>query len=202
MKGLGKLDRFWKRGFDVAAAAAGLVLTGWIIILAYVIASIDTGKNGFYIHKRIGKNGNLFGVIKIRTMRENDSYRTNVTTDRDPRVTFWGRLFRKTKIDELPQLINVLYGDMSFVGPRPDVAGFADNLSGENQIILTVRPGITGPATLKYRREENILASVSDAERYNAEVLYPDKVRLNREYVENYSFWKDIGYIFRTVLQW
>lgn len=125
---------------------------------------------------------------------------TNVTTDKDPRITRLGRFFRKTKIDELPQLINVFLGQMSFVGPRPDVPGFADKLTGDDRIILTVRPGITGPATLKFRDEEKLLAAQSDPERYNREVIYPEKVRLNREYVENYSFWQDIKYIFQTIL--
>ena len=103
------------------------------------------------------------------------------------------------KIDELPQLFNVLIGQMSFVGPRPDVPGFADQLKGNDRIILTVRPGITGPATLKYRNEEELLASVTDPEEYNAEVVFPDKVRLNREYVENWSFARDIRYIWATI---
>jgi len=109
-------------------------------------------------------------------------------------------LFRKTKLDELPQLIHVLLGQMSFVGPRPDVPGYADKLEGDDRIVLTVRPGITGPATLKYRDEESLLAAQEDPEPYNNEILWPDKVRLNREYVENWSFWRDLYYIGRTVL--
>lgn len=124
---------------------------------------------------------------------------TTVTTANDPRVTRWGRFWRMTKIDELPQLINVLKGDMSLVGPRPDVPGFADHLEGDDRIVLSVRPGITGPATLKYRKEEEILAGVDNAEAYNREVIFPDKVRLNREYVQNWSFSKDLWYIWRTV---
>ena len=124
---------------------------------------------------------------------------TTVTTDNDPRITPLGKLFRKTKIDELPQLLNVLVGDMSLVGPRPDVPGFADKLEGEDRIILSVRPGITGPATLKYRNEEEILAAQEDPERYNLEVIYPDKIKINREYVEHYSFAKDLRYILHTL---
>lgn len=132
-------------------------------------------------------------------MRSDSFFQTTVTTDTDPRITRLGRFFRKTKLDELPQLIHVLLGQMSFVGPRPDVPGFADNLSGDDRIILSVRPGITGPATLKYRNEESILAGQDDPERYNDEVIFPDKVRLNKEYVENYSFRKDIKYIWQTI---
>lgn len=132
-------------------------------------------------------------------MRNVPSINTTVTALNDPRITPLGHFLRKTKIDELPQLINVFLGHMSFVGPRPDVAGFADKLTGEDRIILWVRPGITGPATLKYRKEEEFLAGQDDPERYNDEVIFPDKVRLNREYVANYSFWKDIKYIYQTI---
>jgi hypothetical protein len=117
----------------------------------------------------------------------------------DPRITRIGRLLRKTKLDELPQLVHVLFGQMSFVGPRPDVPGYADKLKGEDRVILSVRPGITGPATLKYRDEEALLAAQDDPERYNNEVLWPDKVRLNRQYVQNWSFWTDIRLILKTL---
>lgn len=177
----------------------GLCLIWWIILISYLLASIDTHANGFFIQKRVGRNGNLFSFVKLRTMRRDPSFKTNVTTDRDPRITKLGRFFRKTKLDELPQLIHVLLGQMSFVGPRPDVPGFADQLQGKDSIILTVRPGITGPATLRYRNEEVLLDKQDDPERYNSEILYPDKVKLNKEYVENYSFWKDITYIWQTI---
>ena len=132
-------------------------------------------------------------------MREVPSFDTVVTTSHDPRITRLGRILRKTKIDELPQLINVFLGQMSFVGPRPDVPGFADKLVGPDRIILTIRPGITGPATLKYCKEEELLALQTDPEQYNLEVIFPDKVRINREYIEHYRFWNDIKYILQTV---
>ena len=141
----------------------------------------------------------MFRVINIRTMRVGTGLDTTVTTGHDPRITPLGRFFRRAKIDELPQLINVLLGQMSFVGPRPDVPGYADALEGEDRVILTVRPGITGPATLKYRDEETLLAGVDDPERYNRDVIFPDKVRINREYVQQWSLRKDLGYIWRTV---
>ncbi len=193
------IQRFLKRAFDVLASALGLALTGWIIILAYIAASIDTKRSGFFTQERIGRGGMPFKVIKIRTMRNLPSINTTVTALNDPRITPLGRFLRKTKIDELPQLINVFLGQMSFVGPRPDVAGFADKLTGEDRIILWIRPGITGPATLKYRGEEELLAGQDNPEKYNDEVIFPDKVRLNREYVVNYSFWKDIKYIYQTI---
>ena len=132
-------------------------------------------------------------------MRDIPEFNSNVTTDRDPRITKIGRFFRKTKIDELPQLINVLKGDMSFVGPRPDVPGYADRLQGEDRIILSVKPGITGPATLKYKNEEEILAKVDNPEKYNDEVIWPDKVRINKEYIKNWSLKRDIIYILKTI---
>lgn len=198
-QGLSSFNQFLKRGFDFVTSSIGLILTGWLILLAYIAASIDTRKSGFFTQTRIGKHGKPFTVIKIRTMCYIPSIDTTVTTTHDPRITPLGRLFRKTKIDELPQLINVFFGHMGFVGPRPDVPGFADMLTGDDRVILSVRPGITSPATLKYKNEEEILAAQGDPEKYNREVLFPDKVKLNREYVENYSFINDIKYIFQTI---
>ena len=171
----------------------------WLILIVYILATIDTRKSGFFIQERVGKDGKLFKVIKIRTMRDVPDVNTTVTRENDPRITRLGRFWRKTKIDELPQLINVLLGQMSFVGPRPDVPGFADQLTGPDRIILTVRPGITGPATLRFRNEEQLLAQQDDPEAYNRKVIWPEKVRLNREYVENYSFRQDIKYILQTL---
>ena len=188
-----------KRGFDILLSAFGLLLLGWLILLTYVMARIDTGASGFFRQERVGRFGRTFKVIKLRTMRDDASISTTITTGSDPRITRLGRILRKLKIDELPQLINVLVGQMSFVGPRPDVPGYADQLQGEDRIILSVRPGITGPATLRYRDEEALLASVNDPEDYNRTVVYPEKVRLNREYVGNWSFWQDIRYILATL---
>lgn len=194
------MDRAVKRSFDIVVATVGLLLTWWLILLAYAAASADTKKSGFFTQTRVGKDGELFKVIKIRTMRDNPSFTTTVTSVDDPRITSLGSFLRRTKIDELPQLINVLFGQMSFVGPRPDVPGFADELSGADGVILSVRPGITGPATLRFRNEEEILAGQPDPEKYNREVIFPEKVRLNREYVTNYSFRQDLRCIFQTVL--
>jgi lipopolysaccharide/colanic/teichoic acid biosynthesis glycosyltransferase len=116
------------------------------------------------------------------------------------RITKSGALFRKTKIDELPQLFNVLFGSMSFVGPRPDVVGFADMLEGEDRIILSIRPGITGPASLKYKDEESLLAEQENPEQYNRDVIWPDKVKINRVYIREWSLRKDVDYIKKTVL--
>lgn len=193
-------EKFYKRIFDICCSFVGLAFLWWLILLAFVISTIDTRQNGFFTQTRVGRNGKIFKVIKTRTMRQVEGVNTTVTAKMDPRITRMGAILRKTKIDELPQLINVLLGHMSFVGPRPDVPGFADRLPEEDRtIILSVRPGITGPATIKYRSEEEILASVDDPETYNQEVIYPDKVRINKEYVENYSFINDLRYIWATV---
>jgi len=194
-----RLQRVNKRAFDVVCSLAGLLLFGWLILLAWLLSCWDTGRNGFFIQERIGQHGRRFKLIKIRTMRPSKDVRTNVTTAKDRRITRLGAFFRKWKIDELPQLFNVLKGDMSLVGPRPDVPGFADRLRDEDRIILSVKPGITGPATLKYRDEEILLAEQEDPERFNRERIFPDKVRLNREYVENYSFWRDCRYLWWTI---
>jgi lipopolysaccharide/colanic/teichoic acid biosynthesis glycosyltransferase len=115
------------------------------------------------------------------------------------RITKNGKFFRDTKIDELPQLFNVLFGTMSFVGPRPDVEGYADKLEGEDRLVLTVRPGITGPASLKYKNEEDILAKVDNPKEYNDKVIWPDKVKINMEYIQNWSLKKDIEYIVKSI---
>lgn len=189
-----------KRSFDIFLALSGLVLFGWSILLCWVIATIDTRKNGFYVQNRVGKDSHLFPIIKIRTMRPVNGITTVVTSSKDPRITRIGAWFRRSRLDELPQLINVLLGHMSFVGPRPDVEGFADILKGEDRIILSVRPGITGPATLFFLHEEDLLAKVDHPERYNRKVIYPAKVKINRCYIDGYSFGKDVLYLAATFL--
>jgi len=202
--GIRAWQAFIKRTFDLAGSIIGLILTGWLIALAYVVSTIDTGKSGFFVQKRVGIYGRIFKLIKIRTMRERNDIKTNVTTRSDPRITKLGAFIRRYKIDELPQLINILLGHMSFVGPRPDVPGFADKLIGNDRVILSVRPGITGPATLKYRDlkyrdEEEILASKENPEEYNQKVIFPEKVRINKKYVENYHLRDDFYYIWYTI---
>lgn len=199
--GLSTWQRALKRSFDIVGATIGLVATSWIILAAYGIARMETGLSGFFVQERVGRHGKIFRVIKIRTMRPIDGINTSVTTGTDPRITRSGRFFRRTKIDELPQLINVLKGEMSFVGPRPDVPGFADNLQGDDRVVLSLRPGITGPATLHFRNEEELLARQPDPERFNQEIIYPEKVRLNRQYVENYRFIDDLRFIWQTIFR-
>ena len=197
---LSPVQSLLKRSFDFLVALVGLIAVWWIILFAYIAATLDTRSSGFFIQKRVGKGGKIFKVVKIKTMRPDNETTTTVTRSGDPRITSLGRFFRKTKIDELPQLWNVLIGEMSFVGPRPDVPGYADLLVGEDRAVLSLRPGITGPATLKYRDEEEILALQDDPERYNREVIYPDKVKINIQYIRDWSFWGDLRYIVDTVV--
>ena len=149
--------------------------------------------------KRIGQHGKLFTMYKFRSMTVNHSG-SSISVKGESRITPLGAKLRKYKLDELPELWNVLIGDMSFVGPRPDVPGYADKLEGEDRRILLLKPGITGPASLKYRNEEELLAQQEDPQKYNDEVLFPNKVRINIEYLDNWSFWNDIKIIIYTIL--
>jgi lipopolysaccharide/colanic/teichoic acid biosynthesis glycosyltransferase len=199
-EGLSARQRFVKRGFDLLGSATGLLLAGWLIALGYLLAAVASRRNGFFVQARVGYRGRLFPLLKLRTMRDIPGFTTSVTTARDHRITPVGRWLRRTKMDELPQLINVLLGQMSFVGPRPDVPGFADRLEGEDRVVLSLRPGITGPATLAFRCEEELLAAQEDPERFNREVIWPEKVRLNRAYLEQWSLRGDLFYLWRTVV--
>jgi len=190
-----------KRLFDFLISLIGLLAFAPVIVIAWCIATLDTRSNGFYFQKRIGQNGKPFYLVKIKTMKKVEGIDTTITTTSDVRITRSGAFFRTTKIDELPQLWNVLSGKMSFVGPRPDVPGYADKLEKEDRIILSVRPGITGPAAIKYRDEEELLQSQADPQRYNDDIIYPDKVRINKEYVMKYSFIKDVKYILKTIFK-
>lgn len=191
-----RTDRTIKRAFDILVAALGLLVASPVIVVAAMLARRDTNASGFFWQDRIGRGGCPFRLVKIRTMRPNSG--SSVTTRGDARITPLGARLRRYKIDELPQLWNVLRGDMSLVGPRPDVRGYMDRLEGEARALLDLRPGITGPATLKYRDEEALLAGVPDPIAMNDEVIWPDKVRINLEYMRNYSFFRDLRYILAT----
>ena len=187
-----------KRGFDIVFSFFGLILCTIPIIILLFIATTSTKRFGLFFQKRVGRHAKLFKIFKIRTMKH--PYDDNFITLRDdPRLTNVGKIIRKYHLDELPQLFNVLIGDMSFVGPRPDVAGYADLLQGEDRIILSVRPGITGPATLKFKNEEDLLANQSDPKAFNDEVIWQEKVRINKEYIKNWTLLGDINYLFKTI---
>ena len=218
---------FIKVIFDRLVAVLGLLVTWPILIVTAVLIKIKMpGGPAFFCQKRVGKDGKLFTCHKFRTMTVKHSGST-VSVAGDSRITPLGAKLRHYKIDELPGLWDVLIGNMSFVGPRPDVPGYADTLKGDDRDVLKLRPGITGPATLKYRVEDEMIAEfveqikngknehVANLENhpdfsimtdqeiavwYNDNVIYPDKVRLNCYYYRNYSFWKDIQMIMCTVL--
>lgn len=185
-----------KRVFDVIVSFFGLLVFIIPIIFMVFIARIETGLSGLFIQKRVGKNGNYFYMFKIRTLKENKNHTLQELISQ---TTFFGKLLRRSKLDELPQLINVLKGDMSLVGPRPDISGYADKLTGSDRIILSVRPGITGPATIKYKNEEEILLKQTNHQQFNDTVIWPDKVKINKDYVENWSFLKDLKYIYQSI---
>ena len=213
--------------FDRVAALCGFLLIWWVFPLVAILIKIKMpGGPAFFCQKRVGRGGKLFTCHKFRTMMVKHSGST-VSVAGDNRITPFGAKLRHYKIDELPGLWDVLIGNMSFVGPRPDVPGYADKLQGADRDVLKLRPGITGPATLKYRVEDEMIAefveqikegkneqvakfenlpdftSMSDQEIavwYNDNIIYPDKVRLNCYYYRNYSFLKDIQMIFATVL--
>lgn len=185
--------------FDrVFAFVALLVLSPVFIVVALWITITSKG-SPFFTQKRVGLGGKLFSIIKFRTMVNGGDLITITSAD-DPRITKPGGFLRKWKLDELPQLVNVLIGDMSFVGPRPDVPGYADLLLGEDRRILSVRPGITGPATLKYYNEEEILAMVENPIEFNDKVIFPDKVKINLAYIKQQSFVGDMKIIIFTLL--
>ena len=191
---------FLKWVFDRLVSFIGLLFL-WpvLIVVACLIRWKMPGGPVLFTQKRVGQHGRLFTMYKFRSMTVDHSG-SSVSVAGESRITPLGQKLRRFKLDELPELWNVLIGDMSFVGPRPDVPGYADQLKGHDRDILKLKPGVTGPATLKYRDEEELLAKVEDPQKYNDEVIYPDKIRLNLYYLEHYSFVKDIQMIFCTVL--
>lgn len=200
--------------FDRLFSLVGLLFLWPLLVVVAILIKIKMpGGPAIFVQKRVGKDGNLFTCHKFRSMTVKHSGST-VSVAGDSRITPLGVVLRHYKIDELPGLWDVFVGNMSFVGPRPDVPGYADKLVGEDRIVLRLRPGITGPATLKYRLEDEMISayvlkkqqegdlrSVQEiAEEYNDRVIYPDKVRINKYYYEHYSFMKDIQMIICTVL--
>ncbi len=186
--------------FDRLMALIGLlVLWPVLLVVAILIRIKMPGGPVIFKQRRVGRNGKLFTMYKFRSMTVGHGG-SSVSVAGESRITPLGAKLRHYKLDELPELWNVLIGDMSFVGPRPDVPGYADQLKGKDREVLKLRPGITGPASLKYRDEEDLLANQADPQKYNDEVIFPDKVRINLYYLHHYSFIKDIQMIFCTVL--
>ena len=191
---------FFKLVFDRGASLFGLIfLFPVLLVIALLIRIKMSGGPIIFKQQRVGQYGRLFTMYKFRSMMVNHSG-SSISIQGESRITPLGAKLRKYKLDELPELWNVLIGDMSFVGPRPDVPGYADKLEGENRRVLLLKPGITGPASLKYRNEEELLAQQEDPQKYNDEVLFPDKVRINIEYLDHWFFWNDIKIIIYTIL--
>lgn len=181
-------------------ALIGLICLSPVLLVTWILIHVKMPDGpAIFKQKRVGRNAKTFTMYKFRSMSAHHGG-SSVSVAGESRITPLGAKLRKYKIDELPELWNVLIGDMSFVGPRPDVPGYADNLEGENRNILRLRPGITGPASLKYRDEEELLAKQENPQEYNDKVIYPDKVRINLYYLSHYSFIMDIKMIVATVL--
>lgn len=199
---------FLKWLFDKLASLFGLLFLSPVLLVVAILIKVKMPGPVLFCQKRVGQYGKLFTVYKFRSMTvkaeasvaSRDSDATSIASTEQNRITPLGEKLRRYKLDELPELWNVLKGDMSFVGPRPDVPGYADQLQGKERDILKLKPGITGPASLKYRNEEELLASVDNPAQYNDEVIFPDKVKLNLYYLKHYSFIKDIQMIICTVL--
>lgn len=187
-----------KRSFDVSIAFFALIVLLFPLFLLLLVSGLDLGLSGLFTQKRVGREGKLFKMYKIRTLKGNKSHTLEEISTHQ---THFGSWLRRTKLDEIPQLFNVLIGDMSLVGPRPDVPGYADKLKGDDRLILKVRPGITGPATLKYKNEDLLLQEKEEAKKFNDEVIWPDKVKINKEYIKNWSFFKDLKYIYKSIIK-
>lgn len=197
--GISRSNALIKRCFDIGVAAILLVILAIPMIVLLIGARFTSGDTGLFRQKRIGLYGEAFTLLKIRSMGKAANITTNVTVSSDPRITTFGKFIRGTKMDEFPQLINVLRGDMSFVGPRPDVEEVYSGLD-ENQLrVLSVRPGITGPASIRFKAEEELLDASDDPIRYNREVIFPEKIRINLEYIDKYNFLTDLTLMLKTV---
>ena len=187
--------------FDRVVSLLGLLVLWPVLLVVAVLVRVKMpGGPVIFTQQRVGRYGRLFTMYKFRTMTVAHGG-SSISVAGESRITPLGAVLRRYKLDELPELWNVLIGDMSFVGPRPDVPGYADKLQGEDRLILNLRPGITGPASLKYANEEEVLAQVADARWYNDHVIFPDKVKINLDYYYHNTFIGDIKLIFQTIFR-
>ncbi|MBE0390242.1 sugar transferase [Flavobacterium sp. PL002] len=180
-----------KKIFDFVFGLLSLLFFSWFIFICWLMAAFDTKSNGLFVQERIGQFGLKFKIYKLRTIKK-DSVPQQIS-----RI---GQFLRKFKLDELPQLINILKGNMSFVGPRPDVAGYYDRLVGESRKIMALKPGLTSEASLKYRNEEQLLRKLDAPLNYNDTIIFPDKVQLNLAYFYNHTFFGDLKIIIKTIV--
>lgn len=181
-----------KRFFDVVFSILTLVLLFWIILITWIIAALDTRTNGIFTQERIGQYGKSFRIYKFRTVQK-------IHDSGELQISRMGRMLRNFKLDELPQLFNVLKGEMSIVGPRPDISGYYDLLQGEHRKILELKPGLTSLASLKYYNEDQLLEKQSSPLVYNDQVLFPDKVKMNLKYYYHQSLCGDLKIIIKTI---
>ena len=187
---LSKKQKLMKRFVDIIGSCIGIVIFAIPIFILIVISSIVHQEFGVFFQKRVGENAKLFTIYKIKSMR----------FKKESAITSFGNFIRKTKLDELLQVFNVFFGQMSIVGPRPDILGYADKLKGEDKIILSVKPGLTSLAALKFSTEEQLLKSQNNPSEYNDFVLWPQKVALNKQYITNWSLLNDFKVIGKTIL--
>ena len=192
-------QHFFKRLFDILASGLGLLVLNPLFLILAIWIKLDSKGPVFYRQVRVGKDNKDFRIFKFRSMRVGSDKGSLVTIGgRDPRITRSGYIIRKLKLDELPQLINVFVGDMSLVGPRPEVRHYVNYWTPEQMHVLDVRPGITDPASIKFRNENELMEQAQDPEDYYINVIMQEKLKLYLEYVEHHSFWGDIGLIFKT----
>ena len=181
----------WKKNiFDKLLGITLLVFLFPILLISFILASVDTSSFGIFTQERIGQWGKPFVIFKLKTMHP-----------KTRKISRIGAFLRKTKLDELPQLLNILLGDMSFVGPRPDIAGYYDQLQGDDRRVLALKPGLTSEASLKYSNEEYLLAQQENPLQYNDEIIFPDKIKMNINYLENHNFLLDLKIITQTILK-
>lgn len=176
-----------KRLFDVFFSLVLIIILSPVLLLGFILASVDTKTNGLFVQERIGQYGKKFKIFKLRSINGQN------------KISRFGQFLRKSKIDELPQLLNILSGDMSVVGPRPDIPGYYDLLEGENRKILELKPGLTSEASIKYKDEEAQLEAQNNPLEYNDKVIFPDKIKMNLEYYHKKNFWLDLKIIFKTI---
>lgn len=181
--------KYWKVVLDFIFAVILIIFLMPLLIILFVISSLDTSSNGIFFQKRIGQYGKPFTIFKFKTINEEKRTCSKI-----------GQMFRKLKLDELPQLFNILKGEMSFVGPRPDIEGYYDILSGTDRKVLELKPGLTCEASIKYRDEEILLKKQKNPLAYNDEILFPNKVKMNLDYFENMSFKNDVKILFKTLI--
>ena len=188
-----------KRLFDIVASGCGLIVLSPVFLILAIWIKLDSPGPVFYRQVRVGRGNRDFRIFKFRSMRVGSDKGSLVTIGgHDPRITRSGYFIRKFKLDEFPQLINVFVGDMSLVGPRPEVRHYVDYWTPEQMHVLDVRPGITDPASIKFRNENELMEAASDPEKYYIEVIMQEKIKLYLEYVQHHSFLGDIGLIFKT----